>query len=252
MLELENFVGFSGSSEFLPQNFDTFDSKEKLRHMFLSLSSNILKDVCTFSTYEKKLLSSFSLNKIFEMKIKSMLPTSMILTYKQAKSFKVDPTSTKIVNNYLNKENKRVFLISDANLLNIAKLINRCFTNNYMQLLFCRDMLFHEFVFQKISKLHKDKKVLDEGESISIISENNTPLKIFTSWKNLDSKKLNITSDIKKAIKCIKKSEFKQVYLVYPKNDNFKKHIPVVSNQIKEDYRIKAIPYSLRSTLKNI
>ena len=62
---------------------------------------------------------------------------------------------------------------------------------------------------------------------------------------------LNIDEHIKKAVDCIKNSEFKQVYLVYPKNDKFNKHVQVKTEELKVgEYEIKLIPYSLRSTLR--
>ena len=75
--------------------------------------------------------------------------------------------------------------------------------------------------------------------------------KIFTFWQFLDSKKLEIDEHIKKAVECIENSEFKQVYLVYPKNENFNKHIQIKTQEIvANEYEIKLIPYSLRSTLR--
>ena len=51
--------------------------------------------------------------------------------------------------------------------------------------------------------------------------------------------------------KSIKKGEYYQVYLAYPKNDEFTKQIPVFVDELKnKEYQIKAIPYSLRSTIK--
>ena len=120
-----------------------------------------------------------------------------------------------------------------------------------MQLLLDINLLFHQFVFQKISKLHSEKKVTDEGDSITINSKNTTPTKIFPFWKDIDKNNLNIKNDVKKATQCIQKGEYCLVYLVYPKTDKFSRHIPVIVDVLEDiDYKIKAIPYSLRSTLR--
>lgn len=75
--------------------------------------------------------------------------------------------------------------------------------------------------------------------------------KIFTFWEFIDSDKLEVDKHIKKAVDCIKTSEFNQVYLVYPKNENFDRHIQIKCDDlIKSDYMIKLIPYSMRSTLR--
>ena len=120
-----------------------------------------------------------------------------------------------------------------------------------MQLLLDINLLFHEFVYQKISRLHTGKRVTDEGDSITINSNDSTPTKIFPFWKDIDKNNLNIKSDVKKATKCIQNGEYYLVYLVYPKTDTFSRHIPVIVDVLEDmDYKIKAIPYSLRSTLR--
>ena len=46
-------------------------------------------------------------------------------------------------------------------------------------------------------------------------------------------------------------TEFKQVYLVYPKNEKFNKHIKIECDELTcGEYAIKLVPYSLRSTLR--
>ena len=68
----ENLIGFSCEKEFLPKDFDEFNSQIRLRQMFLNLSNNILHSYCHFSKYEQKKLSSLSLQDAFIYKIKSV------------------------------------------------------------------------------------------------------------------------------------------------------------------------------------
>jgi hypothetical protein len=250
----KNLIGFTCEKEFLPKDFDEFNSLVRLRQMFLSLSNNILQSYCNFSKYEQKKLSFFSLQKAFSYKIEAMLPISFIKINrcKSNKSFKFCINSTKIINNYLNQNTKDSIFISNGKLLPLAKLISICYTNNKMQLLIDKHLLFHEFVLKKIRKLHSDKTVIDLGDSICIKSKDFVGLKIYTSWKDIEVKKPNIKDELEDAIKSIKKGEYYQIYLAYPKNDDFKKQIPVYVDELKnEEYQIKAIPYSLRSIIKN-
>lgn len=251
MLE-NNLIGFMQDKEYLPKDFDEFNSISRLRQLFLNLSNNILKSYCYFSKYEQRYLSNMNLEKAFIYKIKNMLPNSFIKTQKQtSKSFKFCPISTKIINNYFDKKSSNLF-ISNKHLLPVAKLISICFVNNKMQLLIDKHLLFHEFVLKKLKKLHNDKTVIDLGDSICIKSENFIGLKIYTSWKDIEVKKPNIQDELEDAIKSIKKGEFYQIYLAYPKNNEFTKQIPVYVDELKnEEYQIKAIPYSLRSIIKN-
>ena len=46
-----NFIGFDENKEFLPKDFDEFNSTIRLRQLFLNLSNNIFKSSCQFSKY---------------------------------------------------------------------------------------------------------------------------------------------------------------------------------------------------------
>ena len=249
----KNLIGFSDKEEYLPKDFDEFNSIIRLRQMFLNLSNNILHSYCHFSKYEQKKLSTISLKNAFEYKIKNMIPMSYIKSNKsENKSFKLCVSSTKIINNYLNPKDKNQIFISNKHLLPLAKLISICFTNNKMQVLIDKHLLFHEFVLKKIKKLHKDKTVIDLGNSICIKTKDFIGLKIYTSWKDIIVNKPNIQDELESAIKSIKKGEYYQIYLAYPKNNDFKKQIPIYVDELKnKEYQIKAIPYSLRSIIKN-
>jgi len=246
-----NFVGFSQNTEWLPKNFDKFTSKNNLRKLFLSLSNNVLAPFCYFNKREIKLLCKVSLKEAFEYKIQALLPNTYVKPYKLAKKFTFDCESTKIILHYLNVSNKKKIFVANKNLLPAARLIAHCFIGNQMQLLLDKNLLFHEFVYQKVSFLHKNKEVLDEGDSITINSKQTTPTKIFTSWKEIDKNNLNIKNDVKKATQCVQDGQYNLVYLVYPKTDNFQRHIPVVVDVLEDmEYKIKVVPYSLRSTLR--
>ncbi len=248
-----NFIGFDANKEFLPKDFDEFNSTIKLRQLFLNLSNNIFKCSCQFSKYEQIKLCKYSLESAFKFKIANLMPYSYvkISNKKITKNFELCIDSTKIINNYLNPNIKKSILISNKNLLPVAKLISYCYINNKMQLLIDKHLLFHEFVLKKIKKLHKDKIVEDLGDSISIKSKDFYGIKIYTSWKDIEVKKPNIKDELEDAIKSIKKGEYYQVYLAYPKNSEFTKQIPVFVDELKnKEYQIKAIPYSLRSTIK--
>jgi hypothetical protein len=249
-----NFIGFDENKEYLPKDFDEFNSIIRLRQLFLNLSNNILKSTCHFTKYEQIKLSKVNLKEAFSHKIKELMPFSFIKTAKRndVKTFKLCINSTKIINNYLNKSTKYSIVISNKNLLPVAKIISLCFINNKMQLFIDKHLLFHEFVLKKIKKLHSDKIVIDLGDSICIKSQDFVGLKIYTSWKDIEVKKPNIKDELEDAIKSIKKGEYYQIYLAYPKNNEFTKQIPVFVDELKnKEYQIKAIPYSLRSIIKN-
>lgn len=251
MLIKDNFIGFSKNIEYLPKDFDEFNSKYRLRQLFLSLSNNILKSYCFFSKYEQKFLSNFTLNKAFEYKIKSMLPISFIRNKTFSRNFNFCLNSTKIINNYLQSRESNNILVASNKLLPIAKLISLCFNQKSFELLIDKNLLFHEFVLQRVKKLHGRKSVIDLGNSIILNTKSSNKIKIYTSWKHIEVNNLNIKSELENAIKSIKDENFQQVYLTFPKNEEFKKHISVYVDELENfEYRIKAIPYSFRSIIK--
>lgn len=246
----KDYLGFINDMEILPEGFDHFNSQMKLRQLFLNLSNNTLKNYCKFSKYEQKKLSKVSLKKAFEYKIQEMMPISYIRKAEQHRSFNFCKNSTKIINAY--KESKSCIINTNSCKAKVAKLISLCFVNTQLQIVLDKNLLFHEFVLKKIRNLHKDKRVEDHGDSISIKGKGLSSLKIFTSWKDIETKKPDIKKELENAITSIKKDGYMQVYLVYPKDHNFKRHIPIFVDELKKDtYKIKAIPYSLRSTLRN-
>ncbi len=253
-MDFNNFVGFDGNKELLTKDFDTFDSKFKLRQLFLHLSNFVLNSFCSFTKYEQKSLAKVPLKVAFESKIKALLPQCNIKVKAEVTKFNLCINSTKIINNYTSLKTKKQIIVNSKNLLPAAKLISHCFINNKMQLLIDKNLLFHEFVLEKLKNLHKDKEVKDLGDSISIKQKGVCALKIYTSWKNIQKDNPNIKNEVNYAIEVINKGEFNQVYLIYPKDNDFTRHIPVYVDELKyKTYQIKAIPYSLRSIIrKNI
>ena len=253
-MNYNNFVGFNGDKELLTKDFDTFDSEFKLRQLFLHLSNFVTNSICNFTKYEQKTFAKLPLKVAFESKINALLPESSVRKQPHNRIFNLCINSTKIINNYTSSKAKKQIIVNNKNLLPAAKLISHCYINNKMQLLIDKNLLFHEFVLEKLRNLHKDKEVKDLGDSISIKQKDVCALKIYTSWKNIQRKNPNIENEVNHAIKVINKGEFNQVYLVYPKDNDFTRHIPVYVDELKyKNYQIKAIPYSLRSIIrKNI
>jgi len=109
---------------------------------------------------------------------------------------------------------------------------------------------FFDFVYAKISRDTKNRAVDKNSDSIDIIPTRYDSIKVIPLYKQMDSKKLFLDFEVNKAVDIINQGEFKNIYFVYPKNENFNKHIEVKVPQLEEkntDYLIKIIPYSLNS-----
>jgi hypothetical protein len=107
---------------------------------------------------------------------------------------------------------------------------------------------FLNFVFQKISRNTTNRFVDKTNNSVDIILSNHPCIKVIPIFKELDKNNLSLDQEIKKAHTIVKAGEFTYVYFVYPKNDNFDKHIQVKVPELERacsDYMVKVIPYSL-------
>lgn len=112
---------------------------------------------------------------------------------------------------------------------------------------------FFDFVFDKISRDTKNRFVNKEHDTIDIIPFNSDAVKVIPVNKQIDIKHLDIKHELDRAKSIILDGGIPQVYLVYPKNENFEKHIQIRLKELEEaevEYMIKVIPYSLGSILR--
>ena len=112
---------------------------------------------------------------------------------------------------------------------------------------------FFHFVYNKINKNTKNRFVERGENSIDIIPSNDESIRVIPIFKNMDKNNLMLDTEIAIASKIIQDGEMKCIYFVYPKNENFDKHIQIKVTSLENacsDYMIKIIPYSLRDLYK--
>lgn len=248
----KDYFGFYEETEYLPLGFDTFNSKEKLRILFLNLSNNLSKASFIFNKYEQILLSKYPLKEAFRYKINKFMPYGLLKHPKHKYYvFNLCKNSTIIINNYINKKSEPYKPSSVT--LTLAKIISYTYSNTSMSVLHDKQLLFHKFVLSKVRNLHKTKTIKDLGNAINVEDKKNYNLKIYTSWKHIEDSKLDIDKELNCAIKSIKNDEFHQIYLAYPKHQTFKKLISIKIEELKDiKYTITVIPFSLRSILRKL
>ena len=112
---------------------------------------------------------------------------------------------------------------------------------------------FLNFVFEKIARNTKNRFVDKTSDSVDILLSDHPCIKVIPIFKKIDKENLSLDSEIKEALKIISDGEFKYVYFVYPRNDDFDKHIQVKVPQLEvacSDYMVKIIPYSINDLIK--
>lgn len=111
---------------------------------------------------------------------------------------------------------------------------------------------FLNFVFEKISRNTKNRFVDKVDGSVEIVLHNHPCIKVIPIFKKMDKENLSLDKEIEEASKIINSGEFKYIYFVYPRNDNFDKHIQIKVKSLEavcSDYMVKIIPYSLNDLI---
>lgn len=249
--------GFQEDKEYLP-SFDKFQDTFSQRKLFLEFFNNQVHKKLRFNKQEICLCKKLNLCNIFQYKIIRLLDVSFVpfvakRTPNQINRQTVffDTQLQKLLNSNRvpkinpNKQLKNYDLAFELfSMINGAKLTLKINAQNS----------FEQFILNKLLKDQKTRTIEKNMDSINIISTQMHDIKIFPYWQMLENNDFLVDEHIKKAVNCIKETSYKNVYLVYPKNDQFNKHIeikiPEFETKHYNDYGIKIIPYSLRSILK--
>lgn len=141
---------------------------------------------------------------------------------------------------------KRVkFAIDSKNLA--VKFIQMIYVKEEQGLVFSSARLFENYVYEKISKRHPDKRVTFKQGLILVQKGGRNIIGVMPSFKHICKNSSHKASDeIRMAYHFASKNDIENVFIVFPKNRDFTKHI-VVKNACAND--IKLVPYSISSRL---
>jgi hypothetical protein len=248
-------LGFIKDIEYLV-NFDKFGDSKSQRRLFLEFFNTQVDKSLRFSKSEICVFSKMPLKDIFVSKICSMLGIVSVpyiqKTIAVTQNLKFDVG----INTFLADINiPKIYMISNHDSKNALKLIT-LIGGKMLDFRLDAGDAFRQYIVNKLLKDQKTRFIEHTHNSISIIPTHEEPLMIYPFWEMVGKSAPLIDEHIKKAVDCIKESDFKQVYIVYPKNENFEKHIEVKIREFEDNiscsgYTVKVIPYSLRSILRN-
>ena len=74
-------------------------------------------------------------------------------------------------------------------------------------------------------------------------------LAVIVNFKSHDFEKQNFSSDIKKALSNSEILKLESVYLIYPKAQNFRRHILIKSENIPQNLTLKLVPYRINNKI---
>lgn len=148
---------------------------------------------------------------------------------------------------------KKVNSISE-NTITKQRFINMIeFTNGTT--FFNLDDMFLHLVYERIKLVNKNSKIYLYDKTIIVIDKNKniSPTLLIPSYRKVTNKSIYekesiVSHHLKTVLKTLEETQIRQIYLVYPKHDEFKKHIQIKlteKTKLAEDkYQVKIIPYS--------
>ena len=129
-----------------------------------------------------------------------------------------------------------------------AYKLSRAIVSLRSGLLLNEDDAFRNFVFCKIALRNAGAQLQLVGKSgeLIVVRKSGFSLGVVTSFKKILPQNSAIyDNDIKKALELCCGANLDVLYLVYPKNENFTRHIEIKSEFFKGNFIMKLVPYKL-------
>ena len=189
--------------------------------------------------------------EIFYKAITDMIPKPLS-PHAKAKNF--SPVSAVLIHLFLHKKPKDVQ--RHASSLTyvpqslMAKRIYRLFAKEIPGMVFDGRQLFLHFVYEKIAKRNQDKDVYIRGDEILIECDGERLLSVVPCLKQIhkDNPK-GAQNEISRAWSRLADNGTQAIYLVFPRNQNFTRHIEVRHSH-EEKARVKLVPYIISHLAK--
>jgi hypothetical protein len=230
--------------ERIPTLFHSFSRKEQ-REFFINQYN------CCVGKSERIALKGdfgcFTLFEIFQNEILSRANIKNTLRKNQLKSF--DAYSAVLIDLFVKGDFDKLEAVIKTNALlpklPLAMLIFRIFSSENCGIMFDAKTLFSEFVLAKIARKNPDKAVYFKNDLIVIEKDGECLLSIMLCFKKFDKDKMYLAKEeIDEAWRKVAKENIKFLYIVFPKNSAFKRHIEV-KNPCFTDSLVKLVPYTI-------
>jgi len=142
-----------------------------------------------------------------------------------------------------------------------AKLIDLICNHKECKFLCDLDDMFLHLVYERVKLVNRKNKVLLFDKTIVIQDHRKgvSPTLLIPAYSKIDKNNLYhepiISQHMQTVLSTLKETQIRQIYLVYPKHPEFKKHVSIkLLDKIplsEEEYRVKVIPYSFSFCIKN-
>ncbi|MEA1955518.1 MAG: hypothetical protein U9N02_03385 [Campylobacterota bacterium] len=239
------------TKEILPKTYK-IDEIICQRKMFCTMINQYLSDKSQIDLRNELTFKS-TLLEIFEEKTLSFFQFYKFKPEKSQKIVKIFTHESLLINQYFkqSRNNKMRFLSKNIKFKQNFKLlygyahsatdlIQLIFNGKDIEMMLDLNEVFTNTIFNRIKK-EVDKEVTLNSPYIHI-TKNGVKTRLHPKWKKIDPQSIQSRkSDIDNGFSSLENESIDQCYLIYPKTDNFKKHITLKNESSKE---LKMVPYS--------
>ena len=181
---------------------------------------------------------------IFDARINFLL-RKKYLSFKPASRFCL--SSNIIINGYLKDDLSKIKFIAKEPKMAAAKMIKMLYRSGEFEFFIDAAQMFCQFVYDKIRLRHQDKEVVLNGGVISVKKDGKNLLSVMPSFKKVSFDDMrNLNDDIDAAV-CALGHECEMVYIVCPRNEEFRRHVEV--RHCFARGCIKLVPYTIISKI---
>ncbi len=221
------------------------------RKMFCTMINQYLSTQSQFNLKDEKLFDK-SLLHIFEAKILSFFQFDKFKPQKSQPIVKIFAHDSLLINQYFKQSThpkmhyltRSIYFNPEFKMLlgyahPSIDLIQLIFNGKKVEMMLDLNEIFTRTVYSRIKK-ERDKSITLDNEYIHI-TQRGVTTRLHPRWKHIHPKNLQERQEeINNAFTQLKNKECDQCYLVYPKTEEFKRHISVKG----ESQELKMIPYS--------
>ncbi len=110
--------------------------------------------------------------------------------------------------------------------------------------------LFSHHIYSRVKKQNPDRSI-DKKDDFIVINgeESEDSLHLYPRWRDVGvSVQSDVCEDVNFAINLLETKQCKHIYLLFPKNEHFRKHIPIKIPHLEAqglEYTLKLVPYKI-------
>lgn len=235
----EIFGFYANGREIVPEALRDYDAASRARAMLALYNFNVNAD---YRILPANLKGASQFRAAFLNFIASELRRGAPKIYRFKPAVKFCAADNAIIFAYLRGMPLPVFAAKSAYKL------TRAIVSLRSGLLLNGDDAFRNFVFCKIALRNAGAQLQLVGKSgeLIVVRKSGFSLGVVTSFKKILPQNPAIyDNDIKKALELCCGANLDALYLVYPKNENFTRHIEIKSECFKGNFIMKLVPYKL-------